>query len=574
MSKKNNSRIPQSSSNFSSSTTSKSRNKPSSSLLQHDFPPEHATQSEDLLKFFKSLGYEAPKNLKPEHLDYVFKDEKMTQLLKTIMSKLKPGNVLSEDEVKDYERLRSEGLLLFGEELEKAVDHRKALDRRNSDKTHDDELKTQELKRLIALREQEILDIKKRQETIRRMDALRQESNASQDAINSHYQKESANLKVAILVAKKRIMDKAQALQMTKEELLKHLDLNDNANLGDQFMGEWDWDTFIENEDSLNQEIREFGKKYIPTLLRESERVRPQTEDDSHVSEAITQQLSKFERLRHSIVYEEVRRVKLARKLAAAQVAVQVLDDISANGMDVRSEQEVEDSIKILEVQEKNEFNEVLQKVRVDTLEKVDSRFQGLIESRNLAKKRLELGMSGLYDMLEAQTVRLDLVGKLISTNAQPLNQLKDTILNIEQELATIDLDGRGATAPKPLTPEGDVLSQIFQQLGYPEDTIHSANKRFNAIRKIYQTIERDELEIAAREQTEEEEKLKKVSRQCQDLKLKFEKLKIAAIPSQKVEKLKAEVEEKQNLVKEQKSSVAEVLLRKKQLLAEMKALL
>lgn len=107
------------------------------------------------------------------------------------------------------------------------------------------------------------------------------------------------------------------------------------ANLGDQFMGEWDWDTFIENEDSLNQEIREFGKKYIPTLLRESERVRPQTEDDSHVSEAITQQLSKFERLRHSIVYEEVRRVKLARKLAAAQVAVQVLDDISANGMDV-----------------------------------------------------------------------------------------------------------------------------------------------------------------------------------------------------------------------------------------------
>lgn len=51
-----------------------------------------------------------------------------------------------------------------------------------------------------------------------------------------------------------------------------------------------------------------------------------------------------------------------------------------------RSEQEVEDSIKILEVQEKNEFNEVLQKVRVDTLEKVDSRFQGLIESRNLAK--------------------------------------------------------------------------------------------------------------------------------------------------------------------------------------------
>lgn len=48
--------------------------------------------------------------------------------------------------------------------------------------------------------------------------------------------------------------------------------------------------------------------------------------------------------------------------------------------------------------------------------------------------------MSGLYDMLEAQTVRLDLVGKLISTNAQPLNQLKDTILNIEQELATIDL--------------------------------------------------------------------------------------------------------------------------------------
>lgn len=66
-----------------------------------------------------------------------------------------------------YERLRSEGLLLFGEELEKAVDHRKALDRRNSDKTHDDELKTQELKRLIALREQEILDIKKRQETIR-----------------------------------------------------------------------------------------------------------------------------------------------------------------------------------------------------------------------------------------------------------------------------------------------------------------------------------------------------------------------------------------------------------------------
>lgn len=101
MSKKNNSRIPQSSSNFSSSTTSKSRNKPSSSLLQHDFPPEHATQSEDLLKFFKSLGYEAPKNLKPEHLDYVFKDEKMTQLLKTIMSKLKPGNVLSEDEVKE-----------------------------------------------------------------------------------------------------------------------------------------------------------------------------------------------------------------------------------------------------------------------------------------------------------------------------------------------------------------------------------------------------------------------------------------------------------------------------------------
>lgn len=61
------------------------------------------------------------------------------------------------------------------------------------------------------------------------MDALRQESNASQDAINSHYQKESANLKVAILVAKKRIMDKAQALQMTKEELLKHLDLNDNV---------------------------------------------------------------------------------------------------------------------------------------------------------------------------------------------------------------------------------------------------------------------------------------------------------------------------------------------------------
>lgn len=55
-------------------------------------------------------------------------------------------------------------------------------------------------------------------------------------------------------------------------------------------------------------------------------------------------------------------------------------------------------------------------------------------------QKRLELGMSGLYDMLEAQTVRLDLVGKLISTNAQPLNQLKDTILNIEQELATIDL--------------------------------------------------------------------------------------------------------------------------------------
>ena len=62
-------------------------------------PKKFASRSEELCEWMSSLGYQLPRNVQPEHFEYIFHNEDTARIVRQIMKTVKPENVLDHEEI-------------------------------------------------------------------------------------------------------------------------------------------------------------------------------------------------------------------------------------------------------------------------------------------------------------------------------------------------------------------------------------------------------------------------------------------------------------------------------------------
>lgn len=107
-------------------------------------------------------------------------------------------------------------------------------------------------------------------------------------------------------------------------------------------MVDWDWKSFLEHEDKLITLTEEFIVDHVPNLIIESEGYNERCEEENKVKQAIYDYVAEFERLKHSIVYEECRKLKFSSELELEEASLRLMnkdeDGIgsSKRGMDMQ----------------------------------------------------------------------------------------------------------------------------------------------------------------------------------------------------------------------------------------------
>ncbi|CAG7835601.1 unnamed protein product, partial [Allacma fusca] len=386
-------------------------------------PKKFVSRSEELCDWMASLGYQLPKNVQPEHFEYVFHNEDTARIVKQMMKVIKTENILDPVEIAKFDQLKKDGRVLYGSELEVHFDRIKAIKIDRAMKEQATIEKDRKLDQMIAEKEREIVQWKAMDKSLddQLLAAEFDEAAAKNKAAFENMESEKLNKEILakqqeLIQLSNVLMEKLKSVHLKlssgdKNKTTVRLCDNDNT-----------WFQMLENEERLSMTIKSMYDKFGDEqgFGFGNGHLNPEF---THVAyRMFKQQENHLERLRHEIIHEKLREIEMDIEMAGIKKVLQSMGDIVVEAkLLFHAEPDIRDRMVQNTKECSDTFDTILRReqsllkdtTKEDTAFRLESQIKELVDIKSCAKKERQDLMCFLVNTLVGQRVRVDVIREL-----------------------------------------------------------------------------------------------------------------------------------------------------------------